>query len=526
MTAPSTPEEAEAVELKEKGNSEYKNGDYEAAVECYTKAIKKASSSILHSNRAAAYMMLGWWDQALRDTKVALRKDPANSKALDRQGRCLVCLDRFDEALKVADEIERRSPKPKNSGEPPLPVWRLRWLVSICKTPESLEECRSALKELGSKENLLSPLGARLKIALTRALLHRADVLQEEDPQLAACTASAEEALKLTAELLEDSPEDADVRYLRSRALAQLGRHDDAQAQARRGLKENPEHQELRDMAESLHGLEEFKQRGNQLYKDGRFLESIQVYSAGLEKDPACVDAHTCAELYYNRSAAYRRHGEFAKALEDANTALALHPRWAKALYRRGIALLECGRPAEALQDLKTVQRTDPTLELDLEDWIRRAHNFLGKPKDSKMHYQFMRLPLDATREEIKRQYRKLCLQWHPDKNQTEEAASQYSELQASYNFLMDEEQREEYDYGRWKQKDVKRYASSMPKFTDIDDDNHNEAMDVPWIERTREGKEFVEKQLAEQAKRYPEPDWLEKSLKQLHKRWHSLDVA
>lgn len=48
------------------------------------------------------------------------------------------------------------------------------------------------------------------------------------------------------------------------------------------------------------------------------------------------------------------------EALDDVNLSLALHPKWCKALYRRAMLLLECGRYAEALTEFKAAQ---PLLE-------------------------------------------------------------------------------------------------------------------------------------------------------------------
>merc|ERR1712241_1526505 len=179
----------------------------------------------------------------------------------------------------------------------------------------------------------------------------------------------------------------------------------------------------------------------------------------GIEKDPDCLDTRTVATLYYNRSAAHRKTGEFEQALEDTNTSLALHPKWCKALYRRGVLLLECGRASEALTELKIVQRTDPTFDEELETWLRRAHNWMSKPRGEYNYYKFMRLPMDASKDDIKKQYRRLCLAWHPDKNGgTDEGCQRFEELQQAYKFLMDDEKREVYDFGTWKDKSVRHH--------------------------------------------------------------------
>jgi len=207
--------------------------------------------------------------------------------------------------------------------------------------------------------------------------------------------------------------------------------------------------------------------------KEGNMSEAIRLYSLGLDKDPGCTDTRTCATLYYNRSAASRKLGEFEKALEDANLALNLNPKWCKALYRRGVLLLEVGRYAEALTELKVVQRADPTFDDQLDNWLRRAHNFLGKPREERNFYQFMRLPMDSSTEDIKKQYKKLCLLWHPDKsNGSGESRERFDDLQLAYKFLMDEAKREKYDFGIWKDKSVRHHVKHREKVKDSHDDS------------------------------------------------------
>lgn len=489
---PSAEEEAEALTLKKRGNDLYEAHDYEAAVEHYTLALKAAPSSVLHSNRAAAHMMLGWWDQALRDTRVALRKDPGNDRALERHGKVLLAQDKLEDALRVAADLEARLPEEKRQPQNlPVTVRRLRWLAENAKDPRTLEQCRTLLAEFGTKAELVSPLGVRLRKALTKALIERSDAIDNQRkirPALARnrrtgadtdeiqeITPLAEEALQVTAELLQDSPEDADVRYWRSRALIRLGRHEEAEQQLRCGLLEEPAHTQLKDLGETINQLEDIKMKGNAAYKEGNLNEAIRLYSLALEKDPGCTDTRTCATLYYNRSSGYRKKGEVQQALEDANMALNLQPKWCKALYRRGILLLECGRYAEALTELKVVQRADPTFDDDLEAWLRRAHNWLAKPRGEVNYYSFMRLPMDSSKEEIRKQYHRLCLLWHPDKSGgTEESRQRFEELQRAYKFLTDDEKRENYDFGIWKDKTVRHHVKRREKVKDSWDDSVN----------------------------------------------------
>jgi len=64
-------------ELKEQGNKLFAARNYEAAIECYTKALMK-NPSIPHyyTNRALCYLNQKRWPLAIQDAKQALEKDP------------------------------------------------------------------------------------------------------------------------------------------------------------------------------------------------------------------------------------------------------------------------------------------------------------------------------------------------------------------------------------------------------------------------------------------------------------------
>lgn len=67
-----------------------------------------------------------------------------------------------------------------------------------------------------------------------------------------------------------------------------------------------------------------------------------------------------------------------------------------------------------------------------------------------KDYYKTLGIEKDASEEDIKKSYRKLAMQWHPDKNpdKREEAEERFKEIAEAYAVLGDKTKRSQYDMG------------------------------------------------------------------------------
>ena len=64
-------------------------------------------------------------------------------------------------------------------------------------------------------------------------------------------------------------------------------------------------------------------------------------------------------------------------------------------------------------------------------------------------YYELLEVSRDADAKTIKKAYRKMAMQYHPDRNSAPEAEAKFKELSEAYEVLSDESKRSIYDqYG------------------------------------------------------------------------------
>ncbi|HJT10222.1 MAG TPA: molecular chaperone DnaJ [Candidatus Nitrosotalea sp.] len=88
-------------------------------------------------------------------------------------------------------------------------------------------------------------------------------------------------------------------------------------------------------------------------------------------------------------------------------------------------------------------------------------------------YYEVLGLQKNATSDEIKAQYRKLALKFHPDRNKSHDAAEHFKEVSEAYAVLSDAEKRKLYDSyghagvdGRYSTEDI--FQGSKVNFEDV----------------------------------------------------------
>lgn len=78
--------------------------------------------------------------------------------------------------------------------------------------------------------------------------------------------------------------------------------------------------------------------------------------------------------------------------------------------------------------------------------WLAAASHLLSFLRMSKDFYKILGLEKNASAEDIKRAYRKLAMQYHPDRGGGKEAEEKFKEINEAYQILSDPQKRAQYD--------------------------------------------------------------------------------
>eukprot|EP00053_Salpingoeca_punica_P011268 m.100608 g.100608 ORF g.100608 m.100608 type:complete len:535 (-) comp15632_c0_seq4:119-1723(-) len=104
-----------AMEEKERGNEQYKQGKYQAAIDCYTRGLEvDPLNAVLAANRAMALINMSRYREAEEDCNVAIGSDKRYVKAYQRRATARAALGNLSGA--IADHKTVLELEPKNKA--------------------------------------------------------------------------------------------------------------------------------------------------------------------------------------------------------------------------------------------------------------------------------------------------------------------------------------------------------------------------------------------------------------------------
>ncbi|GAB4856716.1 DnaJ sub C member 3 [Ancistrocladus abbreviatus] len=371
------------------------------------------------------------YSEALHDLNAAIEADPSLSEAYWHRASVFRQLCRYEES--ESNYKKYLDLKPGNSAVE-KELSQLHQAQSALETASSLfdsSDFEKALEYVDKVVLVFSPACLKAKLLKVELLLASKDYSS---------------AITETGYILKEDESNLEALLLRGRAYYYLADHDVALRHYQKGLRLDPEHSQLKKAYFALKNLLKKTKSAEDNADKGKLRLAVEDYKVALALDPDHV-AHN-VHLHLGLCKASVKLGRGKEALKACTEALDIDGELTEALHQRGEAKLLIEDWEGAVEDLKAAAEKSPQ-DMSIRESLMKAEKALKLSK-RKDWYKILGVSKTASAAEIKRAYKKLALQWHPDKNteNREEAENKFREIAAAYEILGDDEKRARYDSG------------------------------------------------------------------------------
>jgi stress-induced-phosphoprotein 1 len=363
-----------AEDLKAQGNKALQAGNYDEAIDCYSRAIElDKTNHVFFSNRSAAYLMNHDASSALRDAEKCVSLNPSWAKGYGRKGAALHSLKRYDDAIAVYQEGLKVAPGDQN-------------LLSGLEEVQNAKEAASIPaggNPFGNLfgPNILSTIATNPKLSKYLAepdFVQKIQLLQT-NPNLLSSLMNDPRIMEVFSVLLGFNAANAEDDFA-GESHESHSHHESPHKTKEESKKEQekkepqqPEDSDDSELTEEERELKKnkkralvSKQRGNESYQAKQFEEALRLYDEAIELDP------TDMTFYLNKAAVYIETKEYDASVENCHKAVevgranrAPYASIAKAFIREAKVWLKKNEYASAIQAYQNAQMEDYSKEIE-----------------------------------------------------------------------------------------------------------------------------------------------------------------
>ncbi|KFK24764.1 hypothetical protein AALP_AA8G022000 [Arabis alpina] len=380
--------------------------------------------------RASQSIKVKRYSDALDDLNAAIEADPALSEAYFRRASVLRHFCRYEDSENSYQKYLEYRPGDSNAEKELSQLHQAKSALESALNLYESKEIEKALEYVDKVVLVFSPACSKAKLLKVKLLMVSKDYSG---------------AISETGYILKEDENNLEALLLRGRAYYYLADHDIAQRHYQKGLRLDPEHSELKKAYFGLKKLLKKTKSAEDNASKGKLRVSTEDYKEAIALDPEHT-AHN-VHLYLGLCKVSVRLGRGKDGLSSCNEALNIDPELIEAFHQRGEAKLLLEDWEGAVEDLKHAAQSSQDHEI--HEALGRAEKALKMSK-RKDWYKILAVSKTASIAEIKKAYKKLALQWHPDKNvgNREEAENKFREIAAAYEILGDDDKRARFDRG------------------------------------------------------------------------------
>ncbi|KAH6555245.1 hypothetical protein KP509_1Z270900 [Ceratopteris richardii] len=402
------------------------------ALKHYTSFIDiNPNEAIGYSKRATVYIQQKRFKEALSDLGISLDKDPKYIQGYMQRGSLFRQTCRYDHGEKDYQRVLELKPGHATAEKELSQLQQAKSSLELAVSSLEADDAAKAEEYLNKVVLVLSPDCSKARLLKAQVLLKAKDYSN---------------AIAEAGRVLKNDENDLDALLLRGKGYYYLADHDVAIRHYQKGLRLDPEHTGLKKEYFKLKNLLKKSKNAEDLAERGKFRAAVEEYNSALAVDPDHIAFNV--NLHLGLCKVLVKLGRAKDALSSCSSALEINEELVDALIKRGEAKILLEEWESAVEDLKIAVNKDHQNH-EARELLMKAEKGVKMSK-RKDWYKVLGIAKTASAADIKRAYKKLALQWHPDKNvdNKEEAEAKFREIAEAYEVLGDEDKRARYDRG------------------------------------------------------------------------------
>ncbi|XP_072034388.1 dnaJ homolog subfamily C member 3-like [Amphiura filiformis] len=423
--------EAEAKKFLDRGNSLLGAGQLVDALSQYNLAIENDPDNYMaYYKRATVYLALGKSKAALPDLEKSMKLKPDFTAAIVNRGNILLKMGKLKEARAAYEHTLRVDQQHKEALDKIQTLEPFEMLLQEADKLVTQNKFAEAA-DFYSRVIMSVPWDATLREKRAKVYMNSGEVYKALDDYRA---------------ITQLVPDSTDVFYKMSSLHYQIGDLEESLTDIRECLKLDQDHKVCKPHYRKVKKLTKQLGMAQDFTNEQQYDDAIDKYHQALEtesqnwiytqriKTKICH----CHSKAQHTQEALKLCGEIIE--KDGNNV--------DALIDRAEAHIQNEMYDDAINDYQRAKELEDTQRT--QDGLQRAQKLL-KQSQKRDYYKILGVKRNARKKEINKAYRKLAMEWHPDKHEGEEkkkAEKMFMDIAAAKEVLTDPDMRQKFDNG------------------------------------------------------------------------------